>query len=210
MMVGFLDLSKNLLTDKLGKTGEDLFNRVLAKKSINENSSNKEFIEFIQTLENIVPLISDEKKAEEICPALRNILNDVTRSDANEPNELPEDLRNEIDNFLIKQNSPSDSEIQDLVRYLKLKYYVNSKRIHEEITNKVNFGMDDSVTIEKTQEEIGLFLDRFPKPEKADIDDFITYLNILKLRFRENEIRGQIERERLHRKFHDGEKVPVW
>ena len=209
MTTGFFDFTKNILIEKLGKTGEDLFTRVLAKKPIDEKSSNKEFTEFVETLENIVPLISDEKKAEEICLALRNILNDTSRTNSYASNEIPDNVSNEIDDFLKKHDFPSDSDIQDLVRYLKLKYSVNSKKIHEEITNRIMFGLNDSVTIDRIQTEIGFFLDRFPKPEKTDVDDFVYYLHILKLRFREDEIRQQIEKERLHRKFHGPEDDQV-
>lgn len=204
MTSDFLDLSKNILIEKLGKTGEDLFTRVLAKKPVNEKSSHKEITEFIKTLENIVPLISDEKKAEEICLALRNILNDTSRTNAYS-NEIPNNVSIEIDDFLKKHDFPSDSDIHDLVRYLKLKYSVNSKIIYEEITNRIKFGLNDSATIDKIQKEVGFFLDRFPKPEKTDVNDFINYLHILKLRFRDDELREQIEKERLYRKFHESE-----
>lgn len=209
MTTDFLDFSKNILIEKLGKTGEDLFTRVLAKKPINEKSSHKEFTEFIKTLENIVPLISDEKKAEEICLALRNILNDTSRTNAYGSNEKPDDVSIEIDNFLKKHDCPSDSDIQDLVRYLKLKYSVNSRKIHEEIMDRIKFRLNDSVNMDKIQQEIGIFLERFPKPEKTDIDDFVCYLHILKLRFREDELREQIEKERLYRKFHEPEDDTV-
>lgn len=209
MAIGFLDFSKNILIEKLGNTGEDLFIRVLAKKPINEKSSNKEINEFIKTLENIIPLISDAKKAEEISFALRNSLNDISRKDESVPKEKPDEVSIEIDDFLKKHDMPSDSEIQDYVRYLKLKYGVNSRKIQEEILDKIKSNLNDSVNKEKIKQEIDTFIERYPKPEKTDIDDFVGYLHILKLRFREDGIREQIEKERLFRKFHEpGDERP--
>jgi hypothetical protein len=209
MTSDFLEFSKNILIEKLGKTGEDLFTRVLAKKPLNEESSNKEFTEFIKTMENIVPLISDEKKAEEICLALRNKLNDTSRTNVYGSNEEPDNVSIEIEDFLKEHDLPTDGDVQDYVRYLKLKYNVNSRKIHEEIMDKIKLNLNDSVNMDKIQKEIDIFLERFLEPEKTDIDDFVCYLQVLKLRFREEELREHIEKERLYRKFHEPEDDTV-
>jgi hypothetical protein len=209
MTADFLEFSKNILIEKLGKTGEDLFTRVLAKKPLNEKSSNKEFTEFIKTMENIVPLISDDRKAEEICLALRNKLNDTSTTNEYGSNEKPDNVSIEIDEFLKENDLTSEGDIQDYVRYLKLKYNINSRKIQEEITDKIKLHLNDSVNMDKIQKEIDIFLERFMEPEKTDIDDFVCYLQILKLRFREDELREHIEKERLYRKFQEPEDNTV-
>lgn len=54
----------------------------------------------------------------------------------------------------------------------------------------------------RINDEINEFLTRFQKPTKTDIDDFIKYIRLSKYVFKEDEIREEIEKEKLYRKFH--------
>ncbi len=79
---------------------------------------------------------------------------------------------------------------------------------HEEIHIKSGCNVNNDVRVKnrisgnRINDEINEFLTRFQKPTKKDIDDFIKYIQLSKLVIKEDELRDEIEKERLYRKFH--------
>ncbi|KCZ72591.1 hypothetical protein ANME2D_01020 [Candidatus Methanoperedens nitroreducens] len=196
----FAEFAKKTLIENLGATGEDLFLRVMAKKPVDEKSSLDEISEFIMTIERVGLVVSDKDKVNEVDLILRNRLKEVANSMSERENI--HNLSAEIEKFLKEHDLPSDKDILDYAKYLALKYKGNAERIERDITERVKTNIKSTVIRERISEEIKGFLTRYPQPEKTDIDDFINYIRLLKLGYSEDELREQIERERLYRKFH--------
>ncbi|HIH44705.1 MAG TPA: hypothetical protein HA257_06450 [Candidatus Methanoperedenaceae archaeon] len=107
----------------------------------------------------------------------------------------------EIEVFLQKFPLPNEVDITDFAKYLTFKYEKDTRQIEKEIVDRVRDEIKAVISRSKIQNEIQEFLTKYPQPRDDDIDDFIRYLKILKLSFREEDIRSQVERERLYRKF---------
>ena len=73
--------------------------------------------------------------------------------------------------------------------------------VEKNLIEKIKLRIKDSIGKKKVKEEIKMFLNNFPHPEKTDIDDFIRFLRISKITIDEAELRKQMENERLRRKF---------
>jgi len=114
--------------------------------------------------------------------------------------KLDEGIEREIEAYLEKNTLQTEDDIQDYSKYLSKKCGGDAKTIEQRIADKV-LHAKDSFAKKKVKVEIKLFLNKFPHPNKTDIDDFIRYLRVLKIVIDEAEIREQMENERLFRKF---------
>ena len=122
--------------------------------------------------------------------------------------EIKSDLIKEIDTFLEKNLLPTEKDIEDYSKYLTLRYGEKARNVQKEIIEKVKTQIKNTISHNKIKLEINEFLNRFQQPGKNDIDDFINFIHFSKLIYDENELRDEIEKERLYRKFH-GPSEPV-
>ncbi len=119
------------------------------------------------------------------------------------------DVEKEIDTFLDKNTLPTERDIADYTKYLTLKYGGHAKNVEKEIIEKVKNQIKKTISRNRIKGEINDLLARFQEPTKNDIDDFIHYIRLSKLVFEEDELRDEIEKERLYRKFHGPQDTEV-
>lgn len=115
--------------------------------------------------------------------------------------KLEEGIDKEINTFLEKNILPTENDILDYAKYLTMKYGGDARTVEKNLIEQVKLHVKDSISRKKIKEEIRIFLDNFPGANKNDIDDFIKYTHLLKLNFNDDDLKAQIENERLVRKF---------
>lgn len=185
-----------------GQLASGIINKIKSKKNLNDDSSISDFKEFIDVIELNISVLSGKNKAMDICNVLR-----AKAVELKEKQKAPEisisDIDKEIHTFLKKNTLPTESDITDYAKYLALKYGGNAKKVEKDLIEKVKVHVKNAISSKIINEEIQRFLKRFPQPTQMDVDDFINYTRLLKLDFQEDELRDQIEKERLYRKFHE-------
>lgn len=80
---------------------------------------------------------------------------------------------------------------------------ISEGMIKKDIIEKVKANLKNEIDKKHIKAEINKFLFKYPFPAKPDVDDFVNYISLLKLKTNESELREQIETERLFRKFQD-------
>ncbi len=118
-------------------------------------------------------------------------------------------ISNRIEEFLKENTLPGEGEITRYATDLALEYGGEAKKVRKDIIEKVKFRVKDSLCRKAIKEEINRFLTRYMEPARTDIDDFIRYIRLLNLNFQEDEIRQQIEKERLYRKFQEPQYIEI-
>lgn len=198
------------LEKHLGQLSVEIVKNMKARKNLNEESNKNDYVEFINLLENNISILSGKKEAAEIVTGLRSRVNDYfdqkLKIDANIVNI---DMEKEINTFLEKNSLPAEKDVFDYSKYLTLKYGGDVKNVEQEIINRIKAQIKNTICKKKIKSEINELLTRFHEPTKSDIDDFVNYLRLSKLSFQEDEIREEIERERLYRKFHSPQDSPM-
>ncbi|MFZ3383483.1 MAG: hypothetical protein WA144_06120 [Candidatus Methanoperedens sp.] len=192
-----------------GQLAGGILKNILAKKSLNDKSNISDFKEFIDLLEINISILSGKNKANEIGNTLRNKALDFAGKKKTSGIVLNEDVENEIDAFLDKNTLPNERDIADYTKYLTLKYGGHAKNVEKEIIDKVKNQIKKTISRNRIKGEINDLLARFQDPTKNDIDDFIHYIRLSKLVFEEDELRDEIEKERLYRKFHGPQDTEV-
>ncbi|VVB88810.1 Uncharacterised protein [uncultured archaeon] len=125
----------------------------------------------------------------------------ITSNKAVPETKLDVEIDKEINTFLEKNILPTENDVTDYAKYLAMKYGGDARTVEKNLIDKVRSHVKDTISRKKIMNEIRLFLNNFPGANKTDIDDFITYSRMLKLNFNDDEMRLQIESERLARKF---------
>jgi len=125
-----------------------------------------------------------------------------------EKEESPEfHISNKIEEFLMKNTLPAESEITRYATFLALKYGGDAKKVKKNIIEKVKVHVKNEISRKAIRKEIDNFLIRYLQPTQRDIDEFINYINLLKLGFDNDELRQLIEKERLYRRFSESEAM---
>ncbi len=125
-----------------------------------------------------------------------------------EKEESPEFyISNKIEDFLMKNTLPTESEITRYATFLALKYSGDAKKVKKNIIEKVKVHVKDEINRKVIRKEIHNFLIRYPQPVQRDIDEFINYINLLKTSLNNGEIRQLIEQERLYHRFSESESI---
>ncbi|MFU8767364.1 MAG: hypothetical protein ACNA7I_06850, partial [Candidatus Methanoperedens sp.] len=83
----------------------------------------------------------------------------------------------------------------------------DAEEVEKDLIKKVKIHIKNVINKTKIDKEINAFLSRYPNPDKTDIDDIIKYFTFLNINFNEDKIRGQIEKERLFRKFRKTDEI---
>lgn len=191
-----------ILEKHIGPISGEIVRSTRARKNLNEKSSPGDYREFIDILENNISILSGKKKAEEIVSILRSEVNNLDAKLKKQDNVLNCDMEKEISTFLERNNLPAEKDVSDYSKYLTLKYGGNVKNVEKEIIDRIKIQIKKTINKKRISGEINELLLRFHEPTRNDIDDFINYLRLSKLSFNEDELREDIERERLFRKFH--------
>ena len=194
----FLDFVRKTLNEELGTSGEGILSMVLSVKPIDDKSSPDEISDFISTVEYGALAAEGQEKAKEIGLLLSN--------KAREMKKIPlmekiEGLNAEIEEFLKRNDLPTEKDIMDYTKYLTMKYGGSAEKVQKELIENVKANVKNAISKHKINEEISKFLSRFSDPSKNDVDEFIKYLRLLKLNFQEEELHERIEKIRLFRKF---------
>jgi hypothetical protein len=109
----------------------------------------------------------------------------------------------DIDQFVAKNSLPCESEITRISADLALKYSCDPENTKKDIIEQINDNFRIEINKKVIKIEIDKFLFGFRNPAKEDLDDFVNYIKLLNLKFQDDELREQIETERLYRKFQD-------
>ena len=185
-----------------GHLAGGIVNNVKTKKSLNDGSNISDYKEFVDLLEINISMLAGKNKANDIGNTLRNKALDFVEKQKKPEPILNSGMEKEINTFLDKNTLPTERDIADYAKYLTLKYGGQAKNVEKEIIEKVKSQIKKTISQNRIKGEINDLLARFQEPTKTDIDDFIHYLRLSKLVFEEDDLRDEIEKERLYRKFH--------
>jgi hypothetical protein len=191
-----------ILEIHFGQLASGIVNKVKTKRNLDDRPNISDFKEFIDLIEINISVLAGKNKANEIGNRLRSKFIEIVDIQKKPEPAINSDMENEIDTFLKKNTLPTESDVSDYTKYLTLKYRGRAKKVEKEIIEKIKNHIKEIISRNKIKEEINEFLTRYQQPTKNDVDDFINYIHLSKLVFQENELRDEIEKERLYRKFH--------
>jgi len=191
-----------ILEIHFGQLASGIVNKVKTKKYLDDGSNISDLKEFIDLIEISISVLAGKNKANEIGNRLRGKIFDIMDFQKKPEPVIHSDMVSEIDTFLKKNTLPTESDISDYTKYLTLKYGGRAKKVENDIIEKIKSRIKETISRNKIQQEINEFLTRYQQPSKNDVDDFINYIRLSKLVFHEEELREEIEKERLYRKFH--------
>lgn len=205
MIVGAHEFEKfciKTLEINFGQLAGGIITKIKTKKNLDDKSTTCDFKEFIDLIEINISVLAGKNKANEIGNILRSKVLDFEEKTNKPELVINSDITKEIDIFLEKNTLPTERDVSDYSKYLTLKYGGTARNVEKEIIEKVKTHIKNTISRNRIKEEINEFLTRFEQPTKNDIDDFINYIRLSKLVFHEDELRDEIEKERLYRKFH--------
>lgn len=205
MIVGAHEFEKfciKTLEINFGQLAGGIVTKIKTKKNLDDKSNTGDFKEFIDLIEINISVLAGKNKANEIGNILRSKILDFEEKTNKPELVINSDITKEIDIFLEKNTLPTERDVSDYSKYLTLKYGGTARNVEKEIIEKVKIHIKKTISRNKIKEEINELLTRFEQPTKSDIDDFINYIRLSKLVFHEDELRDEIEKERLYRKFH--------
>jgi len=198
----FINYCTQTLEINFGTLASELITKVKAKKNLDDRSNTSDFKEFIDLIELNISVLAGKNKATDICNSFRKKAVEITESQRPQEALINNDIDAEISAFLAKNSLPTEGDITDYSKYLAMKYGGNAKKVEKDIIEKVKAHVKLGVSRKKISEEASNFLSRYPQPTSQDIEDFKSYLRLLKLNFKEDELLELIEKERLCLKFH--------
>jgi hypothetical protein len=205
----FIKYCSQTLEVNFGDLSNEILNKIRLKKNLNDKSNASDMKEFIDLIEVNVALFSGKHKAKEISNILRNKANEAAQVPLPKPAEfqINADIDKEINLFLSNSSLPTEADITDYTKYLTMKYGGNTKSLEKGLIDKVKLHVKVGIGRMMLKSEIYKFLARYKQPNKNDMDDFVNYINFLKLGISETEVREQFEKERLYRKFHEPQEI---
>ncbi len=201
----FIKYCVQTLEVNFGEISSGIITKAKAKKNIDDKSNINDYKRFIDLLEIDISVLSGKNRATEICNVLRNHVLETIEKQKEPEVAISSDIFKEINTFLAKTALPSESAISDYAKFLTIKFGINTKQAEKDIIEKVKNHVKNGISRKRVLDEMDNFLMKFPQPTETDVDDFIDYIQFLKLNFPANQLRDMVEQERLHRKFHAGE-----
>ena len=205
----FIEYCSQTLEVNFGHLSNEILNKIKSRKSLNDKSNANDLKEFIDLIEVNVSLFSGKHKAQEISNILRDKVSETAEAPIQKPNEIQisPDIDNEINLFLSNSSLPTDADITDYAKYLTMKYGGNAKSLEKDLIDKVKLHVKAGIGRKMLKSEVYKFLSRYQQPDKKDMDDFVKYIDFLKLGITEAEVRDHVEKERLYRKFHEPQEI---
>lgn len=198
----FLNYCIHALELNFGQLSGDIVKVASGKKNLSEKSGFADYKEFIDIIEMNISVFSGKSRAAQICNDLRIKATEISGKKQTSEINLSPDIEREINSFLSKNSLPTEGDVLDYAKYLAMKYGGNAKKVEKDLIEKVKSHVKMAISMKRIEEEINNFLDRFPRPLEKDVTDFINYIRLEKLSFREDDVKEAIEKERLYRKFH--------
>lgn len=203
----FLKCCIEALEANFGQLSNEIIAKIKTKKNITDKSKIKDLKEFLNLIEKNVSVIAGKNKAAEICNSIRaktlNRSDEMTEEAKAQNMVMNADLEKEIRAFLTTHTLPTEPDISDYTKFLTLKYDGNVRVQEKDVIEKVKEHVRTGIKINILSDEISKFLEKYPQPQRSDVDDFAKYMNLLKLGIDENLMREELEKERLNRKFHE-------
>ncbi|KCZ72824.1 hypothetical protein ANME2D_01259 [Candidatus Methanoperedens nitroreducens] len=199
----FIKYCTQILEVNFGEYSNKIINKVKSKKNLNDASSIRDFKEFICLIGLYTSVLAGKNKAVDICDALRAKATEITGEQKPPEVSIISEMDREINTFLMKKTLSTEDDTTDYAKYLALKYGDNTKEVEKDLIRKIKIYIKNAININRIKEAINRFLTNYPQPAQNDIDDFIHYIRLLKLKFREDELLQQIKKERLFRKFQE-------
>lgn len=201
----FIKYCIQTLQVNFGQISGGIITKAKAKKNLDDKSNISDYKEFIDILELDISVLSGKNKATDICNVLRtHALEAIDKQKAPEVS-ISSDVDKEINTFLAKTALPSESDISDYAKFLTIKFGINAKQAEKDIIEKVKNHVKNGISRKRILEELDNFLMKFPQPTETDVNDFINYIRFLKINYPPDQLRDLVEKERLYRKFHEGE-----
>jgi hypothetical protein len=189
-----LKLVESHLKKSIGDSGIKIYQKSISKLNIGENPSKSDIEKLIPQIRDMIRQIYGVDKSNTILAELHKKL-------IEEESKVTSNIDMEINKFLANNKLPNEKDITDYTKYLTMKYGGSAQEIEQGLIEKVKTHVKAGISRKKINEEIGNFLTRYPKPTQKDVDDFIDYIKLSKLSIEDNELREEIEKERLFRKF---------
>jgi hypothetical protein len=195
-----LKLVESHLKKSIGDDGIMIYKKSISKLNIGENPAKGDIQRLIQQIGDMIKQLYGVGKSNAIMATLQKKL-------IEEESEVTNNIDMEINQFLVNNKIPTEKDITDYAKYLTMKYGGSSQMVEHGIIEKVKTHVKAGISRVKINEEIGNFLARYPEPTQKDVDDFIDYIKLSKLSSEDDELREQIEKERLFRKFNRTQEV---
>lgn len=208
----FLKCCTASLEVNFGKLSQEIINKIKLKKNITDSSNINDLKDFIDLIEANISVFSGKHKATEICNTIKAKAIPKSVGMTEEAKAIDKaisvDLDKEINAFLSTHALPNEADISDYTKFLAMKYGGNIKTLEKDLIEKVKQHVMNGMRKNILNAEILKFLVRYQQPEKSDIDDFVKYINLMNLNIDDNQIRDDLEKERLYRKFHEPSQAP--
>lgn len=201
----FIEYCEEVLRPALGNLSIGIIKKAKSRNQLKKNPDLYELLDFIGLVESNISLITGKNKASHLCNNLKNKAIELTKKQ--EEISLDSDIDKEINTFLSENTLPTENDVSDYARYLTIKFGADAEEVEKDLIKKIKIHIKNVINKTKIDKEINTFLSRYPNPDKTDIDDIIKYFTFLNINFSEDKIRGQIEKERLFRKFRKTDEI---
>jgi hypothetical protein len=201
----FLKYCNQTLEVNFGQISTGIISKAKARKNLDDKSNISDHKQFIDLLELDISVLSGKNKANEICNGLRTRALELLEKQRVPEVSISSDIDKEINTFLAKTSLPTENDISDYAKFLTIKFGINAKQAEKDIIEKVKIQVKNGISRKIILKELDNFLMKFPQPGEKDVEDFVNYIRYLKINFPPDQLRDLVEKERLYRKFHEGE-----
>ncbi|HEY9205097.1 MAG TPA: hypothetical protein VIO58_04175, partial [Candidatus Methanoperedens sp.] len=203
----FIKYCTQILKANFGQSSSGIIYKVKSKKNLNDTSDLSDFNKFIDLIELDINELAEKNKVINICDAFRakaiELMGEQKSSEVSVINEINRD----INTFLMRNTLLTEGEINGYAKHLTLKYGSFAEKVEKDFTKKIKILVRSAINRKKIKEEVNRFLTTYPQQTQTDVDEFIYYIHLLRLKFQEDELRQQIKKERIFRKFHEPKNV---
>jgi hypothetical protein len=196
-----------ILEVNFGQLSSGIIYKVKSKKNLNDTSDISDFNRFIDLIELNINELAEKNKIIEICDTFKAKAIELMGEQKLPEISIISEINREINTFLMKNTLLTEGDINGYTKYLAVKYGGVAKKVEKDFIKKIKILVKSAINRKKIKEEVNLFLTKYAQPTQTDVNDFIYYIRLLKLKFREDELRHQIETERIFRKFHEHRDV---
>lgn len=203
----FIKYCAQILKANFGQSSSGIIYKVKSKKNLNDTSDISDFNKFIDLIELSINELAEKNKVIDICDAFRTKAIELMREPKCPEVSIIREINRDINTFLMKNTLLTEGDINGYAKYLTLKYGGFAKKVEKDFNKKIKILVKSAINRKKIKEEVNRFLTKYPQPTQTDVDEFIYYICLLKMKFQEDELRQQIEKERIFRRFHEPKNV---
>lgn len=194
-----LDRIRKNIEKEYSDVGLKIFQKSILKLDINENPSRNDIERLISDISETFVKLYGKSKSKEIFSKLQSEL-------LKEDKALASQLNETLENFFRTNGIPRESDVRDMAKYLITSGFNDTEKeliekLKQSAKDRILTALNNSII----DSNIKSFLDNFQPYKQSDVDDFIQYLKFTKLIVNESELRDEIERQRLFRKFNQPE-----